>query len=112
MQRADVLLDTLGFSGFNTAMQAVQCGLPIVTRWGRFMRGRLAAGVLARMGLDDMVARTEEQYVDLAVRLCQDRAYRNEFRNRMLEARHVLFDDIAPVRALEELLMARLTVAS
>src|SRR5581483_2154726 len=42
MQKADIMLDTIGFSGFNTAMQAVECGLPIVTREGRFMRGRLA----------------------------------------------------------------------
>src|SRR6266568_6648391 len=32
LKRADVFLDTIGFSGFNTAMQAVECGLPLVTR--------------------------------------------------------------------------------
>ncbi len=44
MQRADVFLDTIGFSGFNTALQAIQCGLPVVTLQGRFLRGRLASG--------------------------------------------------------------------
>ena len=53
-------LDSIGFSGFNTALQAVECGLPIVTREGRFMRGRLASGILKRMGLQDLVAADEE----------------------------------------------------
>jgi hypothetical protein len=44
MKQARLYLDTIGFSGFNTAMLAVECGLPVVTREGRFMRGRLASG--------------------------------------------------------------------
>lgn len=42
MKLANVFLATLGFSGFNTAIQAVECGLPIVTEKGQFMRGQLA----------------------------------------------------------------------
>ena len=33
---ADVYLDTIGFSGFNTVMRALQCGLPVVSCRGRF----------------------------------------------------------------------------
>ncbi len=29
LRRADLYLDTLGFSGFNTALQALECGLPV-----------------------------------------------------------------------------------
>ena len=36
---------TLGFSGFNTVMQAVECGLPVVTLRGEFLRGRLGSGI-------------------------------------------------------------------
>ena len=67
LKRADVFLDTIGFSGFNTAMQAVECGLPIVTGEGRFMRGRLASGILRRMDMAELIADTEETYVNLAV---------------------------------------------
>ena len=51
LRHADVMLDTIGFSGYNTAVQAIECGLPLVTREGRFLRGRLASGVLRRMDL-------------------------------------------------------------
>ena len=105
MRRADVLLDTLGFSGFNTAMQAVECGLPIITREGRFMRGRLASGILRRMGITELIAGTEAEYVNLAVKLAQDAEYRRNICKRIETSRPVLFDDIEPVRALEEFLI-------
>ena len=104
MQRADVMLDTLGFSGFNTAMQAVECGLPIVTREGRFLRGRLASGILKRMQLDELVAQSSDEYVALAVRVASDPAYRAALRERIRMARGVLFEDPAPIAALEEFL--------
>jgi protein O-GlcNAc transferase len=101
MRRADVFLDPIGFSGFNTAIQAVECGLPIVTREGRFMRGRLASAILNRMNLSDLVVKSEEEYVDLAVKLATDTHYRKNVQTRMAQARAVLYNDIEPVRALE-----------
>ena len=104
LSRADVYLDTIGFSGFNTAMQAVQCGVPIVTREGRFMRGRLASGILKRMGLQELVAGSEEEYVRLAVRLIQDRGHRERVRGLIESKRPILFEDAAPIRGLEAFL--------
>jgi tetratricopeptide (TPR) repeat protein len=104
LRRADVYLDTIGFSGFNTAMLAVECGLPIVTREGKFMRGRLAGGILNRIGLQELVAPTEGAYVALAVRLAKDAEYRERVRARMQEAKNLLYDDPAPIRAMESFL--------
>ena len=104
MRRSDVCLDTIGFSGFNTALQAVQCGLPIVAREGRFLRGRLASGILKRMGAEELVAATEEQYVALSVRAASDAAWRSTLRRRMASGSGRLFRDRAPISALEEFL--------
>lgn len=104
LARAEIFLDTIGFSGFNTALQAVECGLPIVTREGRFLRGRLASGILRRMGMADLVCADEQAYVALAVRLAQDAGYRAQVRKRMAAGRDALFNDLEPVRALEEFL--------
>jgi protein O-GlcNAc transferase len=106
MQRADAMLDTIGFSGFNTAMQAVECALPLVTCEGEFLRGRLASGILKRIGLDELVAGDGAQYVDLAVRLVEDREYRERLRGRMAAGRSALYLDRAPIRALEAFLQS------
>lgn len=104
LAHADVYLDTIGFSGFNTALQAIQCGLPVVTLEGRFLRGRLASGILRHLGADELVAADAEQYVALAVRAAQDAAFREFARHRLSAQRHLLFEDPAPIRALEEFL--------
>ena len=99
---SDLYLDTLGFSGFNTALQAVSVDLPVVTREGRFMRGRLASGMLRHIGMDELVAGSDAAYVDLAVALANDAERRQRMRERLRAARERLFEDEAPVRALEE----------
>lgn len=106
LRRGTVFLDTIGFSGFNTAMDAVHCGLPVVTREGRFLRGRLAGGILAQLGLRELVVPTETQYVDLAVRICLDADYREHIRRIMIGRAPLLGEDAAPVRALERFLCA------
>jgi predicted O-linked N-acetylglucosamine transferase (SPINDLY family) len=109
LRQADVFLDTIGFSGFNTAMQAVECGLPLVTRDGRFMRGRLASGILRRMDLEELITDNDDSYVSLAVRLVQDTDYRNQIRQRIDESQQPLFDDTAPIRQLEEFFITATT---
>lgn len=104
MAQADVFLDTIGFSGFNTALQAIDVGLPIAAWEGRFLRGRLASGLLRRMGLHELVADTPQGYADIAVRLAQDAAWWGEMRERMVASRGRLYGDAAPVRALEQFL--------
>jgi predicted O-linked N-acetylglucosamine transferase (SPINDLY family) len=105
MQRADVYLDTIGFSGFNTALQAVECGLPVVTREGRFLRGRLASGILKRLGLGELIGATQAEYVALAERVALDSSYRTELRQRMAAARRVLYEDRAAIRDFEDFLV-------
>jgi protein O-GlcNAc transferase len=107
LSRADVFLDTIGFSGFNTALQGIQRALPVVAREGRFLRGRMASGILRRMGLDELVAPTTESYVDLAVRLIEERKFSETIRQRMRAGRERLYGDLAPIRALEDFLERR-----
>jgi protein O-GlcNAc transferase len=101
LRRADLCLDTIGFSGFNTAVQALECGLPIVAREGRFLRGRLASGPLERIGVAELVAASDEAYVELAVALAGDRERRQGLRRRIESGRDALFSDPAPLDALE-----------
>jgi predicted O-linked N-acetylglucosamine transferase (SPINDLY family) len=104
MRRANVYLDTIGFSGFNTAIQAIECRLPIVTMEGRFMRGRLASGILKRLGMRDLAARSEHEYVKLAVRLASDERFACEIRQEIESRRDALFRDTAPTSALVDFL--------
>jgi len=105
MQQADVYLDTIGFSGFNTLMQAVEAGLPCVTYEGRFMRGRLGSGILRRLGLQELIAENRAGYVDRAVQLGEDGPYRAHLRERVGASESLLYDDRSPVDALASMLL-------
>jgi len=104
MNRADIYLDTIGFSGFNTAYQAIECGLPIVTREGRFMRGRLASGILKKIGLDELIAENEDEFVNLVVKIAKNHEYNRLVRNKIIQNRNLLYGDLKPVRELEKFL--------
>lgn len=104
MQHAALMLDTVGFSGFNNALQAIEIGLPVLAREGDFMRGRLASGIMRRMGLPELVASTNEDFIETAIHLALDPARCKELRVEIAKRRGILFHDVEPVRALERCL--------
>ena len=100
---ADVFLDSIGWSGGNTTLEAIACDLPVVTLPTGLMRGRHSAAILQHMGLGDRVASSVDDFVDQAVRLA-DPTRRHEYRDALTQRRHLLYEDLAPVRALEQFL--------
>ena len=104
MQEATLFLDSVGFSGFNTAMQAVECGLPLVALEGDALRGRFGSGILREAGLDECVATDKGQYADIAVALAQDAAQRSAVAAHLRKQGAALFGTRAPVDSLATLL--------
>lgn len=105
MLKADVYLDTIGFSGFNTAMQALSCGLPIVTKEGLFMRGRLASAILRNIKLHELVCSSNEEYVDSVVRLIKNKELHSAYKAKISECSTSLFNDAKSTRALEQFIV-------
>jgi len=98
---SDVFLDSIGWSGCNSALECLAADLPIVTWPGPLMRGRHCAAILRMLGVTDTIAASPDDYVAIAVRLGRDPAWRATLRARMAENRARLHADPAPVRALE-----------
>jgi protein O-GlcNAc transferase len=105
LRRADVYLDTIGFSGFNTMLQALECRLPCVTYRGAFMRGRLGSGILTRVGLPELVANDRESYVDLAVAIVEHAVNRARIRRALELNTAIAFADTSAVDAFAQLLL-------
>ncbi len=82
MALCDVMLDPLHFGGGNSTYEALALGIPIVTLPSTFMRGRVTAACYLKMGLADCIAGSPGEYVDLAVRMANDRAYRQTLQDR------------------------------
>ena len=92
MKISDVMIDTLRWSGGNTTLDALASALPVVTLEGRFMRGRQTAAMLRILGIEELIAGDQEQYVALALRVASDKAYRAELSARIRGGLPKLFD--------------------
>lgn len=101
---ADVALDSLDYSGGVTSLDSLWHGLPIVTLPGALMRGRQTAAMLRLLGAGELIARDEDDYVDIATRLAEDAAWRNGLSARLLERRMALYDDTGVAQALADFL--------
>lgn len=105
LANCDVMLDPTPFGGGQTSFDALAMGLPIVVFPGQFMRGRLTYGVYQQMGVDDCIASSPEQYVEIAVRLATDPMHRQAVSHRIIAAHDRLFENISGVRDLEAFLI-------
>jgi len=102
---ADVVLDTVRWSGGNTSLDAFAAGVPVVTIPGRFMRGRQTAAMLEMLGLADLLARDASDYLRIALDLARDADRNAAVRSAIAERRDALFDRREPVAALQDALL-------
>jgi predicted O-linked N-acetylglucosamine transferase (SPINDLY family) len=99
---ADVYLDSIGWSGGMTTLEALSCMLPVVTMPGEFMRGRHSYGCLQRIGVMDTVAKNVDDYIDIAVRLGLDEKWREGIKNKQESNLYKLYDDTDCISGLEQ----------
>ncbi len=104
LRACDVLLDTPGFSGGNTSLDAIAQGLPLVTLPGASMRSRQSAAMLRACGCEELIADSAEAYVDRALRVANDADHARELRQRLLDPAATLFDDREALDALVDTL--------
>jgi len=85
----DIALDSFPYNGTTMNCEAMWMGVPVVTLAGTSHVSRVGASLLHRVGLDELVAQTPEQYVTIASALAGDvhrlGQIRESLRDRMRE---------------------------
>jgi predicted O-linked N-acetylglucosamine transferase (SPINDLY family) len=71
-QQADIILDPFPHTGGVVGMEQLYMGVPIVTLYGTQASGRSTSSTLTAMGRTDWIARSREEYVEIAVRMAGD----------------------------------------
>lgn len=100
-QLCDVFLDTFAWSGGHTTLEAIACGLPVVTYPGQFMRGRHSYAILQRLEMRATIAANPVEYVEIAVRLAHEPEWRHHVLQTMRQRWGQLYGDLAGIRGLE-----------
>jgi predicted O-linked N-acetylglucosamine transferase (SPINDLY family) len=102
-RRIDVGLDTFPYHGTTTTCEALWMGVPVVTRARDTHASRVGVSLLSNIGLNDLIAADEQDYVRIATGLAADGPRRAELRATMrqrLEA-SVLRDERSFAQRLE-----------
>ena len=102
--RIDIGLDTIPYHGHTTSLDALWMGVPVVTLVGGTVVGRAGLSQLSNLGLTELVAKTPEEYVQVAAALAHDLPrlshLRSTLRSRM--AASPLQDAVAFTRGIED----------
>jgi predicted O-linked N-acetylglucosamine transferase (SPINDLY family) len=71
--RVDLALDPFPFNGHTTTCDTLWQGVGVVTLAGTTYAARFGSTALVALDLNDLIATTREEYIDIAVRLANDR---------------------------------------
>jgi predicted O-linked N-acetylglucosamine transferase (SPINDLY family) len=74
--RVDIALDPYPYGGGTTTAEALWMGTPVVTLQGSTWTGRVSESILSTVGLTDLVADSQDAYVELAVKLAGNGEWR------------------------------------
>lgn len=101
---ADIVLDSLDFSGAMTTLDALWHDRPVITLPGALMRGRQTYAMLRLLDLDELIARDMDDYVRRAVLLASEPARRADIVRQIAQRKHRLFEDRSVCTALADFL--------
>ena len=82
----DFGVDSFHFGGCNSVVDLLYLNKPIVTLEGARWYGRIGAGILRSIGMEELVAQDTMTYQAIVARLVADAVYRNEVSLRIKES--------------------------
>jgi predicted O-linked N-acetylglucosamine transferase (SPINDLY family) len=100
----DFVLDPMPFGGVNGVLEPLAAGVPVVTLLGRRHGERSAYSILRNLGVTDTIAHSGRDYVDIAVRLAEERSFMQTVRDAIQQGLRSspLVDMPAHTRNLED----------
>lgn len=104
LKLGDVMLDPLYFGGGTTSYEALGLGLPIVTLPGERLHGRITQACYLKMGLDECIVSSPQEYINKAVQIATDHPLNRRLREKIAARADVIFEDKKAISELVEFL--------
>jgi predicted O-linked N-acetylglucosamine transferase (SPINDLY family) len=82
----DFTINSWPFGGYNTVVESLYLGKPVVTLEGDRFYNRAASALLTRVGLGNLVTKTAPQFIELCVKLAEDADFLEAQKAKLREA--------------------------
>ena len=79
----DIALDTFPYNGTTTTCEAMWMGVPVISLKGKRHSARVGASILTQTGLSNLIAESEEEFIETAVNLAMNPPVLTEMRKTM-----------------------------
>jgi len=78
LKLANIYLDSYPFAGTTSVIDPLEVGLPVVARQGTCFRSAMGAALVQELAMPDLVASSEDSYIQIAIALGTDRELRQQ----------------------------------
>lgn len=78
-----VVLDSYFFGGDTTTREALEIGAPIITLPHKYLGSRWTQAYYNHIGITELIARDENEYVDIALKVANNKSYAKELKKRI-----------------------------
>ena len=104
IKHADLFLDTFPYNAHTSCSDSIWSGLPVLTLEGDSFQSRVASSLLKTTGLNELIAKSEKEYVEKAVYIAKNNQYLNQLKNKLLVSKdsNPLFDNESFTRNIEK----------
>ena len=94
-EKGDFAVNSFPFGGYNTIVEAMYLGLPVVTLEGDRYYNRAASYLLRKIGMGELSHTNVEEFIKCCVNMIVNKESRLDYRRRLAEypLKEVLFDD-------------------
>jgi protein O-GlcNAc transferase len=101
----DIALDPVPYNGGTTSLQAMWMGVPVLCQLGAHFVSRMSASFMGAAGLPDWVARDDDDYVAIALRVSREREALLQLKRGLRQRLRDLpaWDVVTHTRAFEDL---------
>ena len=108
IEESDIILDSFNWSGGNTSLEAISLNKPIVTCPSNLMRGRHTYGILKLLNVEEIIANSKNEYIEISVKLATDIDFRNSIVSKIKKNKNILYNDDKPIKFLEDVIQKKL----
>ena len=96
---SDVILDSYYAGGCTTTREALEVGGIVVTLPTNYLGGRWSYGYYNIIGVDDMIAKTKDEYINISVKIATNKKYNIIMKNKILDNVNKLFFQKSAINA-------------